>query len=352
MTIFHKNTSIMKAIQLIKNGNAENAFAIKEMQIPKPKGYEICIKVSAFGLNFADVMARQGLYRDCPPLPAVIGYDVEGIVHSIGEKVEGYKNGDRVFGMTRFGGYAEYAVTDSRAVGKLSSDAPIGEGTALATQYGTAYYAAEIVQTLIPGEVVLIHAAAGGVGTALIQLCKRRGCKIIGTAGSEKKISYLKDLGVDYPINYRVKDFEKETKKIIGERSLSAYFDNLGGKSIKIGKKLLMPGGRILSYGAASMSGRKSTLNLLKLAYGFGLFSPISYLQSSQAFNGINMLRIADHKPDLMALIMKGVSELYAKNEINPTIGKVFHASEIADAHTYLESRKSIGKIAIQWAQQ
>ena len=113
-----------------------------------------------------------------------------------------------------------------------------------------------------------------------------------------------------------------------------------------------MPGGRILSYGAASMTGRKSTLNLIKLAYGFGLFSPISYLQSSQAFNGINMLRIADHKPDLMAVIMKGVSELYAKNEINPTIGKVFHASEIADAHSYLESRKSIGKIAIQWAQQ
>jgi len=339
----------MKAIQLIKNGNAKEAFSIFESDIPTPGDHEVCIQVSAFGLNFADVMARQGLYRDCPPLPTVIGYDVEGIIHSKGKNVTQFDIGERVFAMTRFGGYAEFVTTDARGVGKLPADAPVGEGTALATQYGTAYYAAEIVQTLMPGEIVLIHAAAGGVGTALIQLCKRKGCMVLGTAGSAQKLKYLVEQGVDYPINYLEKDFESETKKILGGKGLSAYFDNLGGKSIQIGKKLLMPGGRILSYGAASMTGRKSTINLLRLALGFGLFSPISYLQTSQAFIGINMLRIADHKPEVLGKIMQEVSNLYLSNEIKPTIGKVFDTTEIVEAHTYLENRASIGKIAVRW---
>lgn len=340
---------MMKAIQLVKNGNAKEAFSFIESDIPEPRDNEVCIHVSAFGLNFADVMARQGLYRDCPPLPTVIGYDVEGRIHAIGKDVSQFRIGDQVFAMSRFGGYAEYVTTDARGVGKLPADAPIGEGTALATQYGTAYYAAEIVQTLMPGEIVLIHAAAGGVGTALIQLCKQKGCIVIGTAGSSEKLKYLVEQGVDHPINYRKQDFEAETKKILGRSGLSAYFDNLGGKSIQIGKKLLMPGGRILSYGAASMTGRKSAFNLLRLALGFGLFSPISYLQTSQALIGINMLRIADHKPELLEKIMHEVSDLYRSGKIKPTIGRVFEATKVADAHTYLENRSSIGKIAVRW---
>lgn len=339
----------MKAFQLIKNGTPQQAFQLNEVPDPQLTETQVLIKVDAFGLNFADVMARLGLYRDCPPLPAIIGYDVEGHIEAIGSKVEGFDIGDRVFGLTRFGGYADKAAVDFRALAKLPGDAADGVGTALATQYCTAYYAAEIVQTLIPGEIVLIHAAAGGVGTALIQLCKRRGCIVIGTCGSDEKIEYLKSLGVDCPIQYRKQDFFEEARTFMNGRKLSAYFDNLGGKSIQQGKKLIMPGGRVLSYGGASLTGKKSIIKLLRFALGFGWFSPISYLQTSQAFIGINMLRIADYKPDLFKKIIDEVSQLYSTGAIPPTIGKVFPASELAEAHAFLENRKSIGKIAVKW---
>ena len=339
----------MEAYYLIRNGSPEEAFELREAKETPPSKNQIGIQVSGFGLNFADVMARQGLYRDCPPLPAVIGYDVEGTIKALGSEVTGFQIGDKVFAMSRFGGYARYVNTDYRGVAKLPDSATPGQGAAMATQYSTAYYAAEYVQTLTPGDKVLIHAAAGGVGTALVQLCKRRKCVIFGTAGSPDKMEYLKSLGVDHPINYRQDDFAQVVESIVGKHALHSYFDNLGGKSIQTGKKLLAPTGRILSYGAASMTGRKSTINLLKLAFGFGLFSPIAFLSQSQALIGINMLRVADYRPEILASCLNDLSNLFEKGEISPTVGKVYPAADLAAAHAYLESRKSIGKIFLEW---
>ena len=166
----------MKAAVLVKNGAASTAFEMQEVPKPIAKPGEVLIKVAAFGLNFADVMARKGLYKEAPPLPCILGYDVAGIIDAVGEGVLTLKIGDRVTAMTRFGGYAEYAVTNARAVAIIPDYLPLTTATALATQYCTAVYAAAELVNLYPGDKVLVQSGAGGVGSALIQYAQYKQC--------------------------------------------------------------------------------------------------------------------------------------------------------------------------------
>ncbi|RMG74084.1 MAG: alcohol dehydrogenase, partial [Bacteroidetes bacterium] len=227
----------MKAIVLTQTGAPGAAFALQEAGMPTPGPGQVRIAVEAFGLNFADIMARKGLYRDAPPLPAVLGYDVVGRIDAVGEGVDPARVGTRVLALTRFGGYAEYALTDARAAVPIPEDMEAGIGTALATQAGTAYYMAEMLIRLHPGERVLVQNAAGGVGSALVQIAKHRGCEVYGTAGSPAKLDYLSKLGVDHPINYREEDFAAAVRRIGGNKPLDVIFDALGGKAVKEGLK-------------------------------------------------------------------------------------------------------------------
>jgi NADPH:quinone reductase-like Zn-dependent oxidoreductase len=178
----------MKAAVLVRKGDASKAFEIREVPTPKIKAGEVLIRVEGFGLNFADVMARQGLYADAPPMPSILGYDVAGTVMEIAPDVSNIKVGDRVAAMTRFGGYAEYVAAMAMGTAKINDNVPVGEATALTTQYCTAYYAAAEVINLHEGDKVLIHSAAGGVGTALLQYAKFKNCEIFATAGSAAKL--------------------------------------------------------------------------------------------------------------------------------------------------------------------
>ncbi|PCJ86559.1 MAG: alcohol dehydrogenase [Flavobacteriales bacterium] len=338
----------MKAITIVKHGAAEKAFEIRETAKPKPKPNEVLIKVDAFGLNYADVWARMGLYQDAPPLPAVVGYEVVGRIEETGSETNGLSIGQRVVAMTRFGGYAEYAVTDSRALAVIGDAAEAGEATALATQYCTAYYAAYEMVNLFEGDHVLIQAAAGGVGTALVQIAKNKGCIIYGTAGSDKKLEYLQRMGVDYPINYRKTDFKAEIEKISGKHCIDVVFDSLGGTTFKKGKQLLAHGGRIIGYGAAERD-KGGIISGLKLLFGFGFFNPAFLLMNSKSIIGINMLRIADFKPETLKRCMEAVVKLYDEGIFKPHVGGRFKAEEIADAHNFLQSRKSVGKVVVEW---
>ena len=262
----------MKAFVLVKNGPPETAFELKDWKLPELNESFVHIKVEAFGLNFADVMARRGMYRECPPLPTVVGYDVVGHVLEAGKKVSHVAKGDRVVGFTRFGGYAEEVMTSGMGVVKVPEDIPAGEAAALAVQYCTAYFSAEEMVRMHPGDKVLVQAAAGGVGTALVQLAKHRGCEVFGTAGSPQKIEYLKEQGVDHPINYREEHFAEAVRRITGEKHpLNIVFDSLGGKAFKQGKDLLGAGGRIVGFGASQRKG-KSIISGIKTLMGFGFF--------------------------------------------------------------------------------
>lgn len=339
----------MRAHVLIRNSSPSDSFELKEVSVPVPKPGQVRIRVTAFGLNYADIMARQGLYRGCPPLPTIIGYDVEGVIDETGPGVASFQKGNRVFALTRFGGYAEYAVTNVDAVGHLPGDAPLGIGCALATQAVTAYHATEIAQTLFPGEKILIHAAAGGLGTSLIQIARSKGCTVIAVAGGAEKTRYLKELGVQHVVDHHTTSYLDYVEQHLNGQ-VDVVFDNIGGSSVKKAKSILAPGGRIVSLGAAALSGKKGYLNLIRLAYGFGWFSPISFLGKSQSLIGVNMLKIADHRPDMIAAAFKGVEDYYRKGILQPHVGKVFPYNEIDKAHAFVEGRHAMGKVVVTWS--
>jgi len=339
----------MKAAFLINNAAANEAFEIRETAIPKIANDEILIKVKGFGLNYADVMARQGLYRDAPPLPAILGYDVCGYVEKIGSEVEGIKEGDFVAALTRFGGYAQFAMTKASGVIKVDENINVAEATALATQYGTAWYAAKEMANIQQGEKVLIHAAAGGVGTALVQLAKQNGCTIYGTAGSDEKLAYLKTIGVDYPINYRASNWFSVMKNYVGDEGVDAVFDAIGGKNAKQGWQILSHGGRLILFGAAQLGDENNIFKKIKFLLQFGFYHPVQLMGSSKTISGVNMLRIADYKPKTLQRCLENVKQGFEEGYLKPTVAKVFPIEQIGAAHEFLASRKSIGKVAVEW---
>jgi len=342
----------MKAFYLIKNGQSNEAFELRDLTLSDPKENEVMIETEAFGLNFADVTARLGYYRACPPLPTVIGYDVVGRIVKMGTNVNDLTIGQRVLALTRFGGYATHVNTNSHGVVPISEDTDAGIATALATQYATAYYASDYCMTLQKGEHVLIQAAAGGVGTALVQMAKRKGCIVYGTAGSPEKLEYIRQQGVDFPINYRETDFYEYIKEKRGEKSIDAIFDSIGGASVKNGLKLLAPGGRLAMYGMAQVVGdsdKKNMLRVLKMLFRFGKYRPTKFFALSQSIIGVNMLQIGDHKPYILNTCMNEVYKLYLNNEIKPVVSRVFKAGQLAEAHDYLQKRQSVGKVVVKW---
>lgn len=340
----------MRTYTLVKNGKATEAFKLEDKPTPEPGEGEVLIASEGFGLNFADVMARLGIYQDCPPLPAVIGYENVGRIKALGKGVTGFKEGDRVLAFTRFGGYADHIVTPVMGVTPIPDSLSVGEATALATQYMTAYYAVEECLHLYEGDHALVHAAAGGVGTALIQILKHKGVTVFGTAGSAEKLDYLRSLGVDYPINYRETDYLEEIKKLGFDRKIDATFNPIGGNYVKKDYALLNAGGAVVIFGASKLTeARGNPFKIIKLLFGFGFWSPIKFVTASKSLIGLNMLRIADYKPAAFQRSLKAVVDLVNQGVIKPTVGQEFDHSELADAHTFLESRKSIGKVAVKW---
>lgn len=342
----------MKSIYLVRCGAAKTAFEMREAKDPQLKEGEVLIEVEASGLNFADVLARQGLYPDAPKMPCVLGYEVVGRVVEAGADVDGLSAGDRVLAFTRFGGYASIVVAPALGVVKIPEEMEAGVAAALATQYCTAWFAAEEMVRLFPGDRVLVQAAAGGVGTALVQIAKRRGCVVFGTAGSATKIDHLKAIGVDHPIHYRQKGFTEEVRSICGDHGLDVVFDSIGGKTFRQGFNLLASGGRIVTFGVAGMTGCRINISrVLRTVLGFGLFHGLQLLSSSKSVLGVNMLRIAESKPDVLQRCMRTVVDLAEKGELSPKVGGEYPADQIADAHTFLETRQSTGKVVLRWKQ-
>ena len=341
----------MRAMFLVRTGDAARAFELREVPTPEPGAGQVRVAVEAFGLNYADVSARHGLYQDAPPMPSILGYEVVGRVDALGSGVDHLRVGQRVTALTRFGGYATHALTDARAAALVPDDMDVGVAVALPTQGCTAYYMAEEMVRLHPGDHVLVHAAAGGVGTLLVQLCKRRGCVVYGTAGSSDKLGVLRDLGVDHPINYRDADFAAEVRRLRGAVGLDVIFDSIGGTTTRKGMTLLGAGGRMLCFGAADHTpGLLQPLRSLRFLASFGFIHPVLFMLRSRGLIGVNMLRIADSRPEVLQRCLQAVVDLSLKGELRAVIGGRFPAEQLSAAHALLESRRSTGKIVVSWA--
>jgi NADPH:quinone reductase-like Zn-dependent oxidoreductase len=337
----------MRAAVLPRHGGPE-VFEIQDRPEPSLGPGRVLIRVRAAGINFADLMARQGLYQDAPDLPSVLGYEVAGEVEEVGDGVEALAPGDKVVGWCRFGGYAELVSARERDLMPLPAGWSFEEGASFPVVYGTAYAALVSFGNLRAGERLLIQAAAGGVGIASTQMGKLLGAEIYGTASASKHDA-IREFGVQHAIDYRDKDFADEVRRIAGEQSpLDLIVDGIGAKSWKDGYGLLRPGGRLVMTGASSfVSGEKR--NLPKAAANLARtprFNPIKMASESRAVIGLNMLRLWDARGSLDEYV-EPLAQWVDQGLLRPVVSEAFPLERVADAHRYMGERKNVGKVVL-----
>src|SRR3954470_20911625 len=337
----------MRAAMLPRHGGPD-VFEIQEQPDPSLGPGRVLVRVKAAGINFADLMARQGLYPDAPDLPAVLGYEVAGEVEEVGEGVERFAPGDRVWAACRFGGYAEVVSARDRDVGPLPEDWSFEEGASLPVVYGTAYASLVSFGNLRSGERLLIQAAAGGVGIAATQIGKLLGAEMYGTASASKH-DRIREFGVQHPIDYRNKDFADEVRRIAGDKCpIDLVVDGIGAASWKASYNLLRPGGRLVMIGAASfVTGEKR--NLPKAALNFAKvprFNPIKMASDSRVVVGLNMLRLWDARGSLEEYI-EPLEQWLEQGLLRPVVSEAFPLERIAEAHRYMGERKNVGKVVL-----
>lgn len=335
----------VRAVSIRRTGPPESLECV-DLPRPEPASGEVLIRVHRAGVNFADVLARQGIYPDAPKPPFVPGYEVSGAVESTGPGVTGLGAGDRVAAFTRFGGYAEYAVADERFAVPLPDGIDYATGAAVPVNFATAYHCLFHTGPLHPGDRVLIHAAAGGVGLAAVQMAKGAGAFLFGTVGSQEKVEFLRTFGVDLPIDYRNQDFVEEVRRATAGEGVDVILDSIGGSMIGQDLRVLRPGGRIVSLGLAVASG-KSRPRMLRELMSAPRLQPIKLLESSRGFFGVNILRLFDHRPPLAALLLRRVFELLERGEARPVIAAEIPLEMAGEAHRLLQGRTSIGKIVL-----
>lgn len=337
----------MRAFVLEKTGDPERAFVLKEIPDPRPGPEDYLIRVEAFGLNYADVMARKGAYRDAPPRPCVIGYDVVGRVESAPESGR-YKTGTRVVALTRFGGYAEKVCARPEAVFDVPEELSPAVATALATQGATAWHCALGTGSLYADDLALVSAAAGGVGSLVVQILKAYGVHVVGLAGNSKRDVVL-GLGADYFLNRHEASLTQLWNKYLPGKRPDVVFDSAGGRQAREALRLLNPCGRLVLYGAAASGGTTNPFMLARFALGFGFYSPIPLIMRSQSVVGVNMLRLADRKPIALRQALEGALALFNEGKMKPLKGHEFSHRQLAEAHRLLESGQSTGKVAVVW---
>jgi NADPH:quinone reductase-like Zn-dependent oxidoreductase len=335
----------VKAVEIRRAGPPETLEA-REVPLPQPGAGEVRIRVHRAGVNFADVLARQGIYPDAPKMPFVPGYEVSGIVDLAGPGVDGFRGGERVAAFTRFGGYAEWAVAKASFVVPLPAGIDFSVGAAVPVNFITAYHCLFHTGALFPGDRVLIHAAAGGVGLAAVQMAKGAGAVVFGTAGSAEKVAFLKVFGVDHPIDYQAEDFVEAVKNITDGEGVDVILDSIGGQMLARDLRVLRPGGRIVSLGMAVAMGKSRALMLRELMSAPRL-QPVKLLESSRGFFGVNVLRLFEHRPALGSALLHKVFELAAAGKARPVIAGEIPLGQASEAHRMLQERSTIGKVLL-----
>ncbi|MDQ6914785.1 MAG: medium chain dehydrogenase/reductase family protein [Actinomycetota bacterium] len=331
----------MRAVVIAKHGPPE-VLEVRELPAPeRPLGGQVLVDVRAAGINFADTMARMGLYQEAPKPPCVVGYEVAGEVAAVGPGVEGVQPGDRVMAGTRFGGYAEQVVVKAADVIPLPERLSFEEGAAIPVNYATAWAGLFRYGGLRAGERVLIQAAAGGVGTSATQLAKRAGAEVYGTA-SPAKHDAIRANGVDHPIDYRQSGWERDLPRF------DLVMDAIGGHSFRIGYDLLATGGRLVCFGASAVAEgeRRNVFNALRTVVRMPRFGVIGQMRESKSVIGLNMLALWDAAGTLDEWI-DPLRELLDDGTIRPIVAEAFPFARAAEAHRTIAERRNVGKVVL-----
>ena len=331
----------MRAVVITKHGDP-SVLQVQERPDPVPGPGQVRIAVRAAGVNFADTLARVGLYEDAPKPPMVVGYEVAGEIAAVGDGVDAARVGERVMAATRFGGYAEQVVVGADDAIALPDGVSFEQGAAIPVNYATAWAGLLGFGSLRRGERVLVQAAAGGVGIAALQLAKAAGAEVHGTA-SPGKHGRLAELGIDRAIDYRRDGWWR------GLGPYDLIMDAIGGASFRRSYDLLRPGGRLIAYGASSVQeGERRSLRraLPQAARMFRGFDLIKQMSDSKAVIGLNMLRLWDDRGTLEPWIAPLAGAL-ADGTIRPVVHQTVPFDRAGDAHRILAARQNVGKIVL-----
>ena len=334
----------MRAVWIPKPGPPE-VLEVREGADPVAKERQVRVRVRASGVNFADVSARLGVYPDAPPPPCVVGYEVSGVVDQVGANVQGLKDGDRVFALTRFGGYADTVAIPADQVFAMPAAMSFEEAAAIPVNYLTAILMLRNFANVREGDKVLVHAAAGGVGMAAIQLCRIAGAEVIGTASASKHAT-LKQMGVAHCIDYRTEDFEEGVKRVTNGRGVDIVLDATG--AFRKSYRTLAPLGRLVAYGVSSMApatSRRVLPALWQLArmprFGF-----VRLMNENHGVLGFNLGHLWDEMERLRAYLLKILD--YARDgQIKPVVAREFPLAETAAAHAFIQGRENLGKVVL-----
>ena len=333
----------MRALVLKKHGSPETAFAVEERPEPAVGDGQVRVKVHAAGLNFADIVARVGLYPDAPKPPAVMGYEVAGEVESA--RGDGFQPGQRVIAATRFNGFAELATANVRDVLPLPEGMSYEEGAALPVVYGTAYAAIVLMAAVRPGETVLVQSAAGGVGIAAVQILCDRGAQAIGSASASKHDA-VREQGCSHLIDYRTQDVKAEVDRITGGKGVDVVLDALG--EFRRSYSMLAPGGRLVMYGASNVvtGDRRNMVKALREIATLPRFNPLKLMNANKAVMGLNLLHWWDDRGSLEELT-RPLLDLVDRGVVKPVVAASFPFERAAEAHRFVQDRKNVGKVVL-----
>jgi NADPH:quinone reductase-like Zn-dependent oxidoreductase len=336
----------MRQIVTTANGGVE-VLKVQEAPDPRPGKGEVVVQVKAAGLNFADILARQGLYPDAPKKPCVMGYEVAGVGEAIGEDVDRGWVGKPVVAMTRFRGQAEKVVVAANQLFEKPESLSFEQAAAMPVNYLTAYALLYVMGSLHASESVLIHNAGGGVGLAAIDIAHKIGATTYGTA-SPGKHDFLRERGLDHAIDYRNQDWLPILKQLTNGRGVDLVIDPIGGSHWRKSYAALRHTGRLGMFGVstASANGLKGKLKLLKAAVQMPKFHPLGLLNKNRGVFGLNLGHMW-HEPEKVATWMKAILDGVSEGWIRPRVDKAFKFAEVGEAHQYMESRKNIGKVVL-----
>lgn len=331
----------------ITGAGGPDKLEVREAADPAPGEGEVRVQVKASGINFADIMARQGLYPDAPPLPCVVGYEFSGEVDAVGPGIDDGWIGEQVFGMTRFGGYSDMVTVPVGQVFEKPASLSHEQAAAIPVNYLTAWQLLVVMGALSADESVLIHNAGGGVGLAAIDIAAHIGATIYGTASAGKH-DFLHQRGLHHAIDYRTEDWSAELNRLTEARGVELVTDPLGGSHWKKSFRALRHTGRLGMFGisVATKPGLFGKTRLLRILFGAPFFHPIVLMNDNRGVFGVNMGHLwheVDKIRSWMAELLGGVGQGW----VRPHVDKAFSFEQAGEAHAHIEARRNIGKVVL-----
>lgn len=337
----------MRAIVLERHGGPD-VLRVRDVPDPRPGPGQVRVRVDAVGVNYAEVLSRKGLYGWAPPLPYTLGMEAAGAIDALGDGVEGRAVGERVIVGAQHGAYAERIVVPAAQALPAVEGFSTEENAAIGVNYLTAWVALMEMARLRPTDRVLVTAAAGGVGTAAVQIATRFGCATVGMAGSDEKRARIRALGAESAVNYRRADFQARLREAAGPVGFDVVVEVVGGEVFRAAWPVLAPFGRVVVAGFASLALRK--------------WNPLSWLRTWRDLPKADVRTLAPASAGLMAThigyllddpprLARTWGELMAfvaAHGIRPVVGATFALDAMPDAHRLMESRRSVGKIVVR----